>query len=88
MIITLAILLAGLIKPLDWVFLGRRIGSTAGIPTKVSKSAISADFNLTSRGESQPNEGVKLTSNSHGFNVSSIKISKPKSSEKKKKINK
>lgn len=62
------------------VLWGRNIGSIAGIPTRVSKSAINADFNLTSSGESQPNDGVKLTSNNHGFNVSSIKISNPNNS--------
>ena len=62
------------------VLWGRNIGSIAGMPTRVSKSAINADFNLTSSGESQPNDGVKFTSSSHGFNVSSIKISNPNSS--------
>lgn len=56
---------------------GRRIGSTAGIPTKVSKSANIADFKRTSSGLSQPKDGDKLTSNSQGFKVSSINISKP-----------
>lgn len=62
------------------VLCGRNIGSIAGIPTRVSKSAIKADFNLTSSGESHPNDGVKFTSSNHGFNVSSIKISNPNSS--------
>lgn len=63
---------------------GLKIGSTAGIPTIVNKSANMALFNLTSKGLSQPKEGDKFTSNNHGFKLSSINISKPYSSKKKK----
>lgn len=59
---------------------GFNIGSTARTPIRLRRSTINADFSLTSKGESHPNEGVKLTSNSHGFRVLSIKISNPKSS--------
>ena len=58
------------------------MGSTAGNPTRVSKSARSADLTLVSRGVSQPNEGERFTSSNHGFNSESIRISKPYNSEK------
>lgn len=60
---------------------GLNIGSTAGIPINVSKSANMADFNLTSKGVSHPNDGDKLTSKSHGFKFSSTRMSNPYSSE-------
>jgi hypothetical protein len=56
---------------------GLKIGSTAGIPTRVRRSASMADFNRTSRGLSQPRDGDRFTSNSHGFKLESIKISNP-----------
>lgn len=65
---------------------GRKTGSTAGIPTSVNKSANIALFNRTSNGLSQPNDGDKFTSNSHGFKFSSINISKPYNSVLKNKI--
>lgn len=64
--------------------LGLKIGSTAGIPTNVSKSANMADFSLTSSGLSQFSEGDKFTSSSHGFSWESIKISKPYNSTRSK----
>lgn len=62
-------------------FWERKIGSTAGKPTRVSRSAIKADLSLTSSGESHPNEGLKFTSSNHGFSVSSISMSNPNSSK-------
>lgn len=62
---------------------GLRTGSTAGMPTRDSKSDNIADFNLTSKGLSQFNDGERFTSNSHGFRFLSISISKPNSSETK-----
>lgn len=62
---------------------GLRTGSTAGMPTRDNKSDNIADFNLTSNGLSQFNEGERFTSNSHGFKFLSISISKPNSSETK-----
>lgn len=59
----------------------RTIGSTAGNPTNVNRSANMADFNRTSNGVSQPNDGDKFTSNSHGFKFESIRISNPYSSK-------
>lgn len=56
---------------------GLSIGSTAGSPTSVSKSASIADFSRTSKGLSQPRDGERFTSNSHGFRFASIRISKP-----------
>lgn len=61
---------------------GLSIGSTAGIPTKVNKSANIADFNRTSNGLSHPNEGDKFISSNHGFKVSSTNISKPYNSKR------
>jgi hypothetical protein len=55
----------------------RSIGSTVGKPTRVKRSTNMADFTRTSRGESQPRDGDKFTSSSHGFRVESIKMSKP-----------
>lgn len=72
--------LAGLTDLWGCELLGRRMGSTAGTPTRVSRSATRADFNLTSSGESQPRDGVRFTSSSQGFSVSSMRMSKPKSS--------
>lgn len=62
--------------------LGLKIGSTAGIPTNVNKSANMADFSLTSSGLSQFSEGDRFTSSSQGFSWESIKISKPYNSTK------
>lgn len=56
---------------------GLSIGSIAGIPTRVNRSANIADFNRTSNGLSHPSEGERFISNSHGFKVSSTNISKP-----------
>lgn len=61
---------------------GLNMGSTAGIPIRVSKSANMADFSLTSNGVSHPNDGDKLTSKSHGFKCSSTSMSNPYNSEK------
>lgn len=58
-------------------------GSIAGIPTRFKVSAKRADFNRTSNGLSQPKLGERLISNNHGFNVSSINMSKPYNSERK-----
>lgn len=65
---------------------GLKIGSTAGIPTSVNKSANMALFNLTSNGLSQPNDGDKFTSNNQGFKFSSISISKPYNSKERKSV--
>ena len=59
-------------------------GSTAGRPTKVSRSLIIDDFTRRSIGESHPSDGDRFTSNSHGFKSSSTKISKPYNSENEK----
>lgn len=59
------------------VLVGLKIGSTAGIPTSVNKSANMADFNLTSSGLSQFKEGDRFTSSNHGFRFESIRISNP-----------
>lgn len=68
-------------------FWGRRIslarrstGSIVGKPTSVKRSTSIADLTLTSRGESQPRDGERFTSSSHGFRDESIKMSKPYSS--------
>lgn len=85
--LTLVIFLVGLANLFWLAACGLRMGSTAGMPTRVSRSAIRADFNLTSNGESQPKDGVKFTSSSHGFRQSSIRMSNPNNSIKKKKNN-
>lgn len=66
-----------------WSFtdFGLVTGSTAGIPTSVSKSDSIADFKRISNGESQPNDGDKFTSSNHGFKSESMRTSKPYSSE-------
>ena len=56
---------------------GLKTGSTAGSPTRVSRSANIADFNRTSKGLSQPKDGDRLTSKSQGFRFESIKMSNP-----------
>lgn len=53
------------------------MGSMAGMPTSVSKSARIADFKRTSKGVSQPSEGDRFTSRSHGFSSWSMRISNP-----------
>lgn len=63
---------------------GLKTGSTAGTPTRVSKSDNIADLSRTSKGLSQPNEGERFTSKSQGFKLASIKISNPNSSRKQK----
>lgn len=52
-------------------------GSTAGMPISVNKSESMADFKRVSNGESQPKDGDKLTSNSHGFKSKSTSTSNP-----------
>ena len=79
-LLTLLMRLAGLRSLCGCELFGRRIGSTAGTPTRVSRSAIRADFTRTSSGESQPSDGVRFTSSSQGLRVSSIRMSNPKSS--------
>ena len=53
------------------------LGSTAGRPTSVSKSANMADLTFISNVESQPKDGDRLTSSNHGFKSASINMSKP-----------
>lgn len=56
------------------------LGSTAGRPMSVNKSANMADLTFISNVESQPKDGDKLTSSNQGFKSASINISKPYSS--------
>ena len=49
----------------------------AGSPTRFNRSQIRADLIFISIGASQFREGLKFTSNSHGFKSESIRISKP-----------
>ena len=49
----------------------------AGNPTRFNKSQIRADLIFISIGASQFKEGLRFTSNNHGFKSESIRISKP-----------
>lgn len=55
----------------------KTVGSTIGIPIKVNKSHSIELLIRESSPESIPNDGDRLTSSSHGFNLSSTKISNP-----------
>jgi len=57
------------------------VGSTIGMPTRVNRSHSIELLMRASSVESMPNEGDKLTSSSHGFNLSSTRMSNPYSSE-------
>lgn len=57
------------------------IGSTAGTPARVRRSASIADFIRMSKGVSTPKDGDRFTSRSQGFRDESIKISNPYNSE-------
>ena len=56
---------------------GKYMLPVAGSPTRFNKSQIRADLIFISIGASQFREGLKFTSNSHGFKSESIRMSKP-----------
>lgn len=60
----------------------RTTGSTAGKPTRVSKSTSRADLTLVSSGVSQFSDGDRFTSNNQGLSSESIRMSNPYSSDK------
>lgn len=60
----------------------RTTGSTAGKPTRVSKSTSRADFTLVSSGVSQFSDGDRFTSSNQGLSSESIRMSNPYNSDK------
>ncbi len=56
------------------------LGFWQTIPVRVNKSETIVDLIRASKRASQSNDGDRLTSNTHGLNWSSTKISNPNSS--------